>query len=271
MRRLREEISKHSGGRQGCHDRLSINARESNGEEGNRYYRCMAAFSSTDLSGDKARIETTKDGLIYPSYVWVLSNDDSTRWYRDPNARLLWVRGVTLAKGKTMLPCGIMNEIKSVIFGHQGDGALLSYFFFCQATDERLDTATAILRRIIYLLICQQPANTRILTYKKRMNMQAGEHLFKDVHSWEALSKIFLNILNDPHLPKSYIIIDALDECTSDQRLLLDFISSNSATTKPHVKRIISSRNWPIIEEYLNATFQLSLELNKESVSSGSG
>jgi hypothetical protein len=44
-----------------------------------------------------------------------------------------------------MLLCGIINELKKSI----AKTDLLSYFF-CQATDSRIDNATAVLRGLIY-------------------------------------------------------------------------------------------------------------------------
>lgn len=67
----------------------------------------------------------------------------------------------------------------------------------------------------------------------------------------------------------AYLIIDALDECTGDLPKLLDFIVRRSSEFS-RVKWIISSRNWPDIEERLeNARHKISLrlELNAESIS----
>ncbi|KAF7506294.1 Vegetative incompatibility protein HET-E-1 [Endocarpon pusillum] len=52
-----------------------------------------------------------------------------------------------------MLLCGIIDELKKSM----AKTDLLSYFF-CQATDSRLNSATAVLRGLIYLLVDQQPS-----------------------------------------------------------------------------------------------------------------
>lgn len=84
------------------------------------------------------------------------------------------------------------------------------------------------------------------------------------------MSEILTNILQDPSLGAAYLIIDALDECQeTDLPQLLKFIVDMSSVSR--VKWIISSRNWPSIEENLKAAKQrvgLSLELNEGSVSS---
>jgi hypothetical protein len=62
------------------------------------------------------------------------------------------------------------------------------------------------------------------------------------------LSEIFTNILQDPTLDSTYLVIDALDECVKDMPKLLDFIVQKSSVS-PSVKWIVSSRSWPDIEE----------------------
>jgi biotin operon repressor len=225
-------------------------------EEIHKQNKCLQDLRLTDPRDDKKRIEDTKGGLLKDSYRWILDNSDFQRW-RNDQSRLLWIKG-NPGKGKTMLLCGIIDELDESI----GTTALLSYFF-CQATDSRIKTATAVLRGLIYMLIGQQPS---LITHIWKKYDRAGEGLFKDANTWVALVEIFTDILQDPNLNKTYLIIDALDECVTDLPKLLNFIVQSS--TSPHVKWIVSSRNWPDIDERLkNAGRNLSLELNVDSVS----
>jgi hypothetical protein len=160
-----------------------------------------------------------------------------------------------------MLLCGVINELTKLT----ADTNILS-FFFCQATDARINNATAVLRGLIYLLVVQQP--TLILHVRKKYD-HVGEKLFQDANAWFALSEIFANILQDPSLKSTCLIIDALDECITDLPKLLKFIVQKSSAYS-HVKWIVSSRNWPSIEKDLDTATQkvrLRLELNEKSVS----
>ena len=106
-----------------------------------------------------------------------------------------------------MLLCGIINELnKSTV-----KTAILSYFF-CQATDSRINSATAVLRGLIYMVVGQQPS---LVSHVRKKYDQAGKTLFEDANTWVALSEIFINILQDPSLGATYLIIDALDECVA--------------------------------------------------------
>jgi NACHT domain len=67
---------------------------------------------------------------------------------------VLWIKGDP-GKGKTMLLCGIIDEMSALArLRDQSANTLLS-FFFCQATDSRINNAAAVLRGLIYLLINQ--------------------------------------------------------------------------------------------------------------------
>jgi nucleoside phosphorylase/Cdc6-like AAA superfamily ATPase len=221
---------------------------------------CIQHLRVTDPRDDKERIEDTKGGLLEDSYRWILENPDYQQWRNNEQNRLLWVKGDP-GKGKTMLLCGIIDELKKSMTKTD----LLSYFF-CQATDSRINSATAVLRGLIYLLVDQQPS---LISYVRKKHDHGGKGLFEDTNSWVALSKIFTDILQDPSLNNTYLIIDALDECVTDLQKLLDFIAKMSSGS-PRVKWIVSGRNSSDIEEQLQRAghkVRLSLELNAESVS----
>ncbi|OCK72880.1 hypothetical protein K432DRAFT_252461, partial [Lepidopterella palustris CBS 459.81] len=222
--------------------------------------KCIQDLRLTDPRDDKKRIEDFKGGLLEDSYRWILENPEFQQWRSAQQNPLLWIRGDP-GKGKTMLLCGIINELNK----SKDETALLSYFF-CQATDSRINNATAVLRGLIYLFIDQQPS---LVSHVQRKYDQAGKTLFEDANAWVALSEIFTNILQDPSLNPTYLIIDALDECVTDLPKLLDFVVRKSAEF-PRVKWIVSSRNWPEIGDRLERAgrkLTLWLELNPKSIS----
>ena len=115
---------------------------------------CLKDLRTTDPRDDKKRIEQTKGGLLKDSYSWILENSDFRRWHDDNQSRLLWIRGDP-GKGKTMLLCGIIDKLKQTASAASASGNCLLSYFFCQATDSRINSATAVLRGLIYLLADQ--------------------------------------------------------------------------------------------------------------------
>jgi archaellum biogenesis ATPase FlaH len=220
---------------------------------------CLRDIRATDPREDKKRIEETRGGLLADSYRWVLDNTTFQQWQQDPQSRLLWIKGDP-GKGKTMLLCGIISELQKAT-----NDATVSHFF-CQATDSRINSATAVLRGLLYMLVVQQPL---LISHVRKKHDQAGKSLFEDANAWVVLTEIFMDVLQDPSLRDTYLIIDALDEClTADLPKLLEFIAKQSSASY-RVKWIVSSRNWPDIEAQLERAehrVRLSLELNAESV-----
>ncbi|XP_014562143.1 hypothetical protein COCVIDRAFT_84634 [Bipolaris victoriae FI3] len=238
-------------------------------DEVHRVERCIQDIRGTDPRDDKKRIEDTKGGLLADSYRWVLDNAIFQQWQQDLHGGLLWIKGDP-GKGKTMLLCGIIDELHSSL----SKTTLLAYFF-CQATDSRINSATAVLRGLLYMLIKQQPS---LVSHIRKKHDDAGKALFEDANAWVALTEVFTDVLRDPELRNIYLVIDALDECVTDLPKLLDFIakqsSTSTSTSSTCNKWIVSSRNWPDIEEQLGKTERnvpLSLELNADSVSAAVG
>ncbi|KAK0719400.1 NACHT domain-containing protein, partial [Lasiosphaeris hirsuta] len=221
---------------------------------------CLQDLHTTNPCRDKERIELAKGGLLQDSYRWVLDNANFRRLQEAQENRLLWIKGDP-GKGKTMLLCGIIDElIRSTT-----QNTNIS-FFFCQATDNRINDATAVLRGLLYLLAKQQPS---LISHVRETYDDSGKKCFEGPNTWVVLSKMFTGILKDRRLQDTYFIIDALDECVTGLSLLLDLIVRESAA-HPNVKWVVSSRNWPSIERGLHAAAQkarLSLELNEKSIS----
>ena len=86
-----------------------------------------------------------------------------------------------------MLLCGIINELSKLT----AEIYLLAYFF-CQATDTRINSATAVLRGLLFMLVSQQPSLTSHLREKHN---QIGKVLFEDANAWIALSDIFPSVI----------------------------------------------------------------------------
>ncbi|KAI1384079.1 NACHT domain-containing protein [Hypoxylon trugodes] len=226
--------------------------------------KCLMDLRVTDPRDDKTRIERDKGGLFVGSYVWILENDEFIQWDNDAKQRLLWIKGDP-GKGKTMLLCGLIDELSSDRWRGPRTSASPT-FFFCQAADERINTARSVLRSLIYLLVTNQPS---LISHIRPSYSHAKEKLFTDVNAWEAMSKILGSILEDSSFKNTYIIIDALDECIVGLDLLLDLIVQKSLSCSC-VKWIVSSRNWPNIDKPLNVATQktsICLELNPESIS----
>ncbi|KAJ5917529.1 hypothetical protein N7466_011083 [Penicillium verhagenii] len=221
---------------------------------------CLRDLRTTNPCDDKERIKKTNGGLLKDSYRWILENAAFRKWQNNQSNRLLWIRGDP-GKGKTMLLCGIIEELTQ----SHNESATLS-FFFCQATDMRINSATSVLRGLICSLIEKHPS---LLRHVRARYDSAGKDLFEDINAWSALVSIFTQILEDSSLKSTYFVIDALDECRDGLQDLLDLIVEHS-TAHQEIKWVVSSRNEYQITECLDSATHvapISLELNETSVS----
>lgn len=193
------------------------------------------------------------------SYRWVLKHTNFQQWAQGTNNRLLWVKGDP-GKGKTMLLCGLIDELTK-------SQHALSYFF-CQATDSRINNATSVLRGLIYLLVDQKESLKRHVRIKWN---HGSKSTFDPPNGWHVLCSMLNDILHD-HSEPTYLVIDALDECEdSSLSSLLNLIVS-MASKFHHIKWLVSSRNLPDIERGLGGAniggrLDISLEANAVFVS----
>lgn len=83
--------------------------------------------------------------------------------------------------------------------------------FFCQSTDDKThNSATAILRSLVWMVLIQQP---HLISHLRSKHKNSGRSLFSDVNELVAMSHVFKSMLQDPSLSPVYFIVDALDEC----------------------------------------------------------
>lgn len=79
-----------------------------------------------------------------------------------------------------MLLCGIVNKLSSrTRLKDQKANTLLSYFFY-QAADERINSATAVLRGLIYLILEQRPL---LVSHIQKKYKHRGKAIFKDINA----------------------------------------------------------------------------------------
>ena len=206
---------------------------------------CLRDLFVVDPQVHMKEIERNKDTLLDDAYKWILDTQEYatfTHWSNNgsalPSCRLMWVKGHA-GTGKTMLLIGIIRELSDQ------PAALapsLSYFF-CQGTGtKKLNSATAAIRSLIWMLLVQQP---HLISHLQSKHKYSGSSLFTDASAFDALYDAFRSMLKDPGLSPVYFIVDALDECEQGLAELVTLIST-SLTDSDKVRWLVSSR--PVVE-----------------------
>ncbi|KAL2885585.1 Vegetative incompatibility protein HET-E-1 [Ceratocystis lukuohia] len=219
--------------------------------------KALAANGNDQREGqqnyDMDETDNTKGGLLKDSYQWILSHNNFQQFRNGSESQILWIKGDP-GKGKTMLLCGIIDELTLE------NPSTLSYFF-CQATSNQHNTASSVLRGLIFHLA---RCNPQLIKYV-REKYDYKRELYNTETSWHDLCDILTAMVNDPSLKNVILVVDGLDECSVDRRKLLEFITEPS-----QAKWIVSSRNWLDIQDALEDVkhkVKIHLELNQDSVS----
>lgn len=215
-------------------------------------------ISKTDPFYDKKRILELKGPLLRESFDWILEHEGFRGWRHTKESSVLWIKGDP-GKGKTMLLCGIIEDLEKI----SGENRNLGYFF-CQATDSRINSASSVVAGLIFSLVKQNPAlfSPICKQHENKLSQLDGPN------AWAVLGDIFQAVTQLKGISNPICVVDALDECEHDCKLLLRLIIKTSS----HVKWLLSSRNVKDIERELRAiepARRLSLELkeNAENVS----
>jgi hypothetical protein len=243
-------------------------------------HQCLRDLLVTDPREDRVRIEGDKDKLLRDCYAWILDDVSFQRWRTQDESRLLWIKGDP-GKGKTMMTMGVIAELS------KGGGAsetprtmskilaklklnsrqkttrvsqqcLLTYFF-CQSTRPELNNAVSVLRGLLYLLVMQRE---ELMRHIQRRYETVGRQLFEGPNAVYALREMLTDVLNDAALPPTYLLVDALDECTSGLSELLQVITNN-LKQQSQAKWLVTSRKVLEIERHLQPD-SLGVKVNLE-------
>ncbi|KKP06788.1 hypothetical protein THAR02_01080 [Trichoderma harzianum] len=183
-------------------------------------------------------------------------HEEFNRWRHTKESGVLWIKGDP-GKGKTMLLCGIIEDLEQ-----NSQNEHLSYFF-CQATDYRINTAAAVVGGLIQSMLKQHPA---LLSRVRESHGNGPKGQLDGPNALVILSDIFETITNETGLTNVICVVDALDECITDCRRLFNLIIKTSG----RVKWLLSSRNEKDMEKGLDQVPQkliLELKQNAEQIS----
>ena len=221
---------------------------------------CLQHLFVTDPEKDKQRIESDRDDLLRECYAWILSNPKFKTWRDAESEQLLFIKGGP-GKGKTMLMIGLVHEITTWLKKRPEQGILT--YFFCQSSLLTLNNAVSILRGLIWMIVCQDQS---LIRHVQTEYDKFGDRLFEGPNAFFTLRSIFLNILEDPGLSTVYVLVDAIDECSTGLDKFLHFITQGTPQKISKVKWILTSRHRPDVSRCFGILhFQNSIDLEENT------
>ncbi|KAF8193068.1 hypothetical protein K438DRAFT_1674666, partial [Mycena galopus ATCC 62051] len=182
---------------------------------------------------------------------WFLEGNKFVEW--EDNAGILWIQGSS-GTGKTILSSAVIKEL----FG--GKTQLAPWppavaFFYFDFRDREAQSVEIALRRIVLQLSAQSPYPYRTLDNQYRLSR--GQKL----PSYQDLCKMLRELLDE--LGRTYIILDALDECADgDSSRLVSLISELNAWTQTPLHLLITSQPRDIFTKRFKGLNCITLEVN---------
>ncbi|CAG8909812.1 unnamed protein product [Penicillium egyptiacum] len=213
---------------------------------------CQRDLFVTDPLDDKKALKRKKGGQAPGTCSWILRTEDLTAWLGSgptvgperQAAQVLWLYG-NPGTGKSIMAIYLIEELPETF--PNKDGETLVYFF-CDSGFETRRTATSVIRGLLHQLIRQ---HQQLLDYLMPEYHARGKELFK---SFDALWDIFMAMVADQSMGRTYCIIDALDECDREsQQTLLQQLEEKfqSRNVSSNVRIMITSRPYSEIRESL--------------------
>ncbi|KAI9766642.1 MAG: hypothetical protein M1839_004797 [Geoglossum umbratile] len=205
----------------------------------------VRALNAPNYAAVRNKVEDPAPG----TFRWVLSDGLLRSWLSKDESSLLWIRG-SPGQGKTVLSKFLPNHWDHHPPNSQSDAKVI--YFFCYDQDERLRTATSILRSLIKQLL-----TTSRLSQHMSDTFNAGSFY---VDSEDSLWEILQSMFSDSSLCAIYCVVDALDECDEGSRKrLLGRITRLVQTLVQKRKRV------PILKLLITSrpVMDIAVELNR--------
>ena len=167
---------------------------------------CRNALFLSDPATDRENLTTAKGKRVDGTCVWIKEDTAFQRWQQH-KTQLLWISGGP-GKGKTIMSVFLTEELKETT---AKDGEIVLYFF-CSNEDNRRNSATAILRSLLWQLTGKRKDLTKHLLEYFGTPQKEQETL----SSAETLWIMFLRLVQDARAGQILCIIDGLDECEEE-------------------------------------------------------
>ncbi|KAI9770356.1 MAG: hypothetical protein M1839_003233 [Geoglossum umbratile] len=160
---------------------------------------------------------------------WFLQSDDFAAWKQEPK-QLLWLHGIP-GCGKTVLSSTVIEHIKTIC---RKDSQCQYIFYYFDFSDSKKQEVVGLLRSAL-----AQLASRNLETLREVENLYGRNDRGKQQPDKKNLLSILLSVLRSPL--RTYLIIDALDEC-SQREELLKVLSSIYRQCSEHVNILVTSR-----------------------------
>ncbi|KAH8803549.1 putative ankyrin 2,3/unc44 [Xylogone sp. PMI_703] len=205
----------------------------------------------TDYSGEDSEYARHLSSHLSGTSQWLLNSSSYKEWQSSKEYGLLWIRGVP-GSGKSVFAAKLISHLRQ-------EGVPVLYFFFRQIIDSNRQPVAALRDWLHQILAFSPPLQLSLKEYLDT------HHKLKSLSTsdlWPHLKTAF------SHLPKVYLVVDALDEMDTSVQIqtFLQDLAELGIFNPPQVKIIITSRPVQYIEDPLRLAKVLHIQLEEQLV-----
>ena len=184
---------------------------------------------------------------------WLLQSDDFAKWKREPK-QLLWLHGIP-GCGKTVLSSTVVEHIKSIC---KKDSQCRYIFYYFDFGDSKKQEVAGFLRSVL-----AQLASRDLKTLKEAEKLYNQNDRGKQQPDKRSILSILLSVLRSSL--RTYLIIDALDECSRREEML-GMLSDIYRQCSEEVNVLVTSRKEHDIELVLDGLASSSIGIQRTVV-----
>ncbi|KAG9515922.1 hypothetical protein KCU93_g9317, partial [Aureobasidium melanogenum] len=196
---------------------------------------CLRALDCPDVDAVRTEIHSL-DGVIPECIAWIFQDDRFLQWKEQEGNAILWIYG-SPGKGKTRMAAGIVDKLREETSSPGVNG--LTGFFFCRSTDGHMNNAVDVLKGIIRTIWEQRQS---LKEHVHHHWIKEEQKFDKDLNQVASLWNLLEKMTKDIGHQATYIVIDAIDECSEQVEHLLRLIHTAGLVSPPNVKWLITSR-----------------------------
>ena len=222
------------------------------GDRDDKLRKCRNYLFLTDISSDRAALIGAKGERVSGTCEWIKEDDAYKSWFAGAT-QLLWISGGA-GKGKTLLSIFLTQELELEMEAQ-------TVYFFCANNDQRRNNAAALLRSLLW----QLTAKCVHLTEHLVDHLDDSKKAQYTLETCEALWTLFITVLQDPRIGRTFCVLDGLDELDEESQtwLLVKLTSIMHVASLQKWKLVVVSQ--PILG--LEEVPRIDLDLNNTNVS----
>jgi hypothetical protein len=184
---------------------------------------------------------------------WLLQSNDFIKWKRE-SKQFLWIHGIP-GCGKTILSSTVVEHIKTIC---KSDSRYQCVFYYFDFSDSKKQEVASLLRSVL-----AQLASRDLKTLKEVERLYNESDRGKQQPDKKSLLSILLSVLRSSF--RTYLIIDALDECSQRDEMLEVLFDVNKQCSED-VSILVTSRKEHDIELVLDGLASSSIGIQQAVV-----